>query len=93
MWLPAVLGEITSRAAICLFDRPRASEREDLDLAGGEPGGAFLAAGDPVSGGGEDGVDGVAVEVAGPDRGPQLAGGVVGASSAARWGRSSRIAW
>ena len=91
-WLPAVFGEITSRAAISLFDRPRASSRSTSTSRGVRPGRALAAARDAVAGGAEHGVDGVAVEAAGPDLGAQLGGRVVGrARRPVR--RGSRIAW
>ena len=78
MWLPAVFGEITSRAAISLFESPRASSRSTSTSRGGEPGRPFAAARDAMAGGAEHGLDGVGVEPPGRDLGAQLGGRVVG---------------
>src|SRR6478672_12011684 len=71
------LGGDDERSGDLLVREAQGEELEDLDLPGGEARGTFLAAGDPVAGGDEDGVDGVAVEVAGTYRCPQRIGGIV----------------
>ena len=62
MWLPAVLGEITRRAAISLFDSSTGDQPQHLDLARGQPGRPFAAAHDAVAGGGEHRFDRIGVE-------------------------------
>ena len=69
---PTVFGEITSCAAICLFDSPRASRLQHLDLAGGQPGQALAAARHPVAGRAEHRLDRVAVEPSRLHLGAQL---------------------
>ena len=63
MWLPAVLGEITRRAAISLLDESAGDQAEYLDLACGQTrpvlrGVARIA----VTGCGEHRLDGVGFE-------------------------------
>src|SRR5215208_6403532 len=84
MWLPAVFGEITSRFAIPLFDRPCASRRS-TSTSRGEPRRALAPAAHPVARGAQHRIDGVAVEPPGAYVGAQLqrrvggcAGGAVG---------------
>ena len=83
MWLPAVLGEITSRSAISLFDSPRASSLRTSTSRGGQARRSFAAPRHAVAGGAEHRLDGFGVEATGLDIGPQLGGGLVGRARAA----------
>ena len=78
MWLRAVFGEITSRAAISLLDSPRATSRSTSISRAVSPAGPSAAAPDAVPGGGEHGLDRVGVQPPGLDLGAQLGGRVLG---------------
>ena len=65
MWLRAVLGEITSRAAISLLGQAPGDQPQHVDLAGREAGRPFPPPGHPMAGGAENRLDHVAVHAAG----------------------------
>ena len=75
---PAVLREITSCSAISLFDRPRTSSLQHLDLAAREAGGPLAPALARVAGGAQHRVGGVAVEERRPHARAQLGRRLVG---------------
>ena len=74
MWLPAVLGEITSRSGDVLVGQPARKQYEDLDFPGGETGRPFAAARDAVAGGAENRLDRICIKAAGLDVGVELGG-------------------
>ena len=74
MWLPAVLGEITSRSRDLLVRQAAREQPQHLDLARGQPRRPFAAARHAVAGGAEHRLDRVGVEAAGPHLGAQLGG-------------------
>ena len=61
MWFRAVFGEITRWAATSLLDRPGATNRSDVDLAGSQARRAVTAPGDPVARGARDRLDDSAI--------------------------------
>ena len=61
-----------------LVGEPAREQPEDLDLARGQSRRALAAPRDAMAGGAEHRLDGLGVEAAGLDVGPQLGGGLVG---------------
>ncbi len=86
MWVPAVLGEMTSRAATSLFEA-HGDQAEDLDLPASQSGGTADAARRPVAGDTQDGFHRLAVEPSGANVVTKLGRGFVVRAGPAVWSR------